>query len=446
MLIIYQKYRIIFLGIAGVLTITIVTFLQVSCTSNTILQPETMEPIVHTNKTIPESTTVLESPFKNIIAFIRWNSVHPERFPLQQKYAPFFHTLHFSMPGYIEDPALGPLYQNLTHDSWSDSYISYLQTARTMQFILDGPPESPEADIDGILHFHFDAWINPMDFEGENFKNIWITEINEKSSPGPVFECMKDSSRYSNWWPIDPNHPEGNRQVASKKATAVLANFNLGYVVDPEEFCTGWSDIYFIPRRFFADWIFLAKLFAGFRVFEQLAIPTINHIIDQSRRDQPTRSILTRTGDCWGSCCHPPADAHDVLFHRCGHRISYTDPNTTVIDTHFGRLDKEASKLGSPLETPDWKFLRDNATSLGMFKPSIAEALAPSEPPSNLPLDSPLNTKKLTPEAPHVDAHGDIITGPSLTEEEVDAAYEEMNQLAAEQIANSGKGAKNDAY
>jgi hypothetical protein len=411
-------------------------------TINAKIESETVE-LLATSEIIEEPVTVLESPFKNTLAFIRWNSDHPERFPLQQKYAPFFHTLHFSMPGYIKDPALGPLYHNLTHDSWADTYIMYQQTARTMQFILDGPPGSPESDIDGILHFHFDAWINPMDFEGENFENIWITEINEKNSPGPVFECMKDNSRYPNWWPIDPNNPQGNRQLQSQKATSVLSKYDLGYNVDPDEFCTGWSDIYFIPRRFFADWIYLAKVFAGFRVFEQIAISTINHIIDQSRRDRPTRSILTRTGDCWGSCCHPPADVQDVIFHRCGHRISYTDPNSTVIDTHFNRLDRDASKLGLPLETPLWKTIRQNATAFGMFKPSVVNALAPPKPLSTLPLDSPLNTEKVTPEAPHVDANGEVIVPPSATQEEVDAAYEEMNRLAVEQILNSNKVSHN---
>lgn len=106
--------------------------------------PEVGEPFLETPK------KNLESPFKNTLGFVRWNSEAPESMPLLRNYAPFFHDLHFSMPNYIKDEELDAKYHNITHDSYEDPSTIYMQLSRTMQLILD----SPESDIDGLLYFH----------------------------------------------------------------------------------------------------------------------------------------------------------------------------------------------------------------------------------------------------------------------------------------------------
>jgi hypothetical protein len=88
------------------------------------------------------------------MAMVRWNSDHAERIPYIQKYKPLFHTLHLSMPNLLEDEDVPRDFHNLTHDSWHNSMIPYVQVARTMQLILDSPANSSSVDIEGLLFFH----------------------------------------------------------------------------------------------------------------------------------------------------------------------------------------------------------------------------------------------------------------------------------------------------
>lgn len=288
--------------------------------------------------TSPSGSPILTSPFKNTLAMIRWNSDHPERMPLLQKYAPFFHDVHFSMPGYVKGQ---PDFHNLTHDSYEISEYIYMQIANTMQLILDAPAGSPTSEIDGLLYYHFDAWIDPLAYAGSNMHNIWFPDVVDQAPPsggGPRFECMTDTAKY-NWWGWGQKFHH-----ASLAASAVVDHFDMDYKVNTEEWCVGWTDIYYIPRRFFADYIFLSSIFGGFSTFHEVAVPTIVHIIDESRRRHPTRGVIDRFGDCWGSCCASNPDAHDVLWNRCGHRLDYLNEQVTA--THYDRLDAQAAMLG----------------------------------------------------------------------------------------------------
>jgi hypothetical protein len=121
----------------------------------------------------------------------------------------------------------------------------------------------------------------------------------------------------------------------------------MDFVVNPSEWCVGWTDIYYIPRRFFKDYIFLAEIFGGFETFHEVAVPTIVHIIDESRRMHPFIPVTDRFGDCWGSCCDGDPSELDVLWHRCGHRLDYL--NDAVIAAHYTRLENEAKAIGEPL-------------------------------------------------------------------------------------------------
>jgi hypothetical protein len=59
-----------------------------------------------------------------------------------------------------------------------------------------------------------------------------------------------------------------------------------------------WSDIYYIPRHFFAEFIELSEIFLAVPVFHEIAIPTILHIIDKTHENRPSQSLITRIGDC----------------------------------------------------------------------------------------------------------------------------------------------------
>jgi hypothetical protein len=176
--------------------------------------------------TLELSDTILESPFKNTLAYVRWNTYHPERAPALELYAPFFHTLHFSMPDHPrEESFYGP---TITHDSWGWAGVSYQAVADTMQLILDAPDDSRGSDINGLMFYHFDAWIDPMRFADENFENIWFPD-----SEDPKFECFQNETIYTRLgW-------NSSLQAASVRATKSLENSNLGYVVDSNEFCVG---------------------------------------------------------------------------------------------------------------------------------------------------------------------------------------------------------------
>ncbi|RFU28397.1 hypothetical protein B7463_g7933, partial [Scytalidium lignicola] len=348
---------------------------------------------------------ILTSPFANTLAMIRWNSNHPERMPLLAKYGPFFHDVHFSMPDYVKDKPKD--FHNLTHDSSKDTFHIYLQVAKTMQFILDAPADSKTAEIDSLLFFHFDAWIDPLAFNGANMHNIWFPDVFDVAPPaggGPRFFCTNNTKAY-NWWGINDR-----LHHASLAASAVVDHFDLDYVVDTSKWCTGWSDIYYIPKRFFADFIFLSSIFGGFSVFHEIAVPTIVHIIDESRRRHPTHGVLDHISDCWGSCCasHPPAD--EIISRRCGHRLDYREDVTMI---HFNRLDAQATMLGDPISDIQYANLDDQK---GAFSAETLNAISIDKGPAK---DA-------------ADPKGDV--------KAVESADRQMNDLAKQREKNIAAG------
>ncbi|OHE99032.1 hypothetical protein CORC01_05722 [Colletotrichum orchidophilum] len=277
------------------------------------------------------------SPFSNTLAMIRWNAKRMERVPLLMKYKPFYHTVHISMPEMIEDKPED--YHNLTHSQYSQFETIYLQVARTMKLILDEQP-----DIEGLMYFHFDSWIDPMAWVDENRQSIWFpTSHNTRQydGNGPRYMCMTDWQTYPQWWRWSEKWNEKTVAVNGE-----ILRMNRGYTIKEDEFCVGWSDIFYIPRRFFADFIFLAHVFGCADVFHEVAIPTMLNIIDRSRRSEAAKfqPVIDRIGDCWGGCCDDSATAHDVKWTRCGHRLNYL--NQEVIDAHYNRLDEQTAWLG----------------------------------------------------------------------------------------------------
>lgn len=157
------------------------------------------------------------------MAYVRWNSKHPERISdIREGYEPFFHTVHYSMP-FIETDTTDFL--NMTHDSWDDAFYGYTAVKNTMQEILD----ADNSTIDGMLFFHFDAWIDPMGFAEMNFDKIWFPD-----SADPKYLCMNDTARYGDWWGWGRH-----LQDAALEAARLVKELHPEYVVDPKEWCTG---------------------------------------------------------------------------------------------------------------------------------------------------------------------------------------------------------------
>ncbi|KAK2624938.1 hypothetical protein QTJ16_005307 [Diplocarpon rosae] len=298
----------------------------------------------------PAEIDTLHSPFNSTIAFVRWNSHHEERVPLIKKYEPFFHTLHFSMPSYIDSP-LKTEFQNLTHDNWGDGLFPYVQIARTMRYILDQPKNESlpsnqsAADITGLFNFHFDAWVNPMDFAEEDYTKMWmaISRHGDGIGGGPTFVCMTKRERFGGWQGLLGDR---NWHYALLHALSDLEAAGTDFRFNPREWCVGWSDVYYIPRHLWTDYIYLATIFGSRGVFHELAIPTIIHIIDQTRRQRELSSIVNWLGDCYGGCCSEGATLDDLLEHRCGHKLNYLG-DQNIVATHFQRIDYAASLLGT---------------------------------------------------------------------------------------------------
>jgi len=105
-----------------------------------------------------------------------------------------------------------------------------------------------------------------------------------------------------------------------------------------------WADIFYVPRRFFADFIALSDIFHAVPVFLEIGVATMLHIIDQTYREHPSRSVITRLGDCWGGCCASYPRSEDVLWNRCGHKFDFATQD--IVDVIFGHLEESRVELG----------------------------------------------------------------------------------------------------
>ncbi|CAF1493210.1 unnamed protein product [Adineta ricciae] len=249
-----------------------------------------------------KNTNKIMSPFQHTLGFIRWNSLHPERIPVMEKYRPFFAELHYSMPNYT-------LKTNLTADGWAPYKDVYKVVGDTMNIILRQYP-----NIKGLLYFHFDAWLHPFRFDDMNFRKIWFPD-----SMTPPFKCVTDTIGWK-WWAWNDRYD----RIAKNATKNVAKKYSKRYIVQENVFCGGWSDIYYIPREFFRDYITLGNVFYEAGSFHEVAIPTMINIIDLTYRLTPYHSVVTRLGDCWGDCCTNGAKPEDVKRKRCGHRIDLT--------------------------------------------------------------------------------------------------------------------------
>lgn len=224
---------------------------------------------------------------------------------------------------------------NITHDYWNNGEMPYPPVTATVQLLLDDPDS---ADIEGILWYHFDTWIEPLSFTGMDFEKIWQLDSND----GPPFQCMTNP-KLVEWWPW----VQWGKQDAVREASHLIKERYPEYMLDPEEFCASWADMYYLPRKYFADFVRLSTIYAETDSYHEIAIPTMFHIIDQTYRAHPSLTVLYHWADCWGNCCKDNPSTYDVLRKRCGHKLNYLDPNVT--NTFYERLDENALLLGMPL-------------------------------------------------------------------------------------------------
>ena len=215
-------------GVAAATTMTLVIISMLTMwdarNSAMLLQDDAASQTPLLNATEPV-VPVLESPFKNTMAYVRWNSKHEERIPLiKNGYEPFFHTMHYSMPKLMGE-GQGD-FVNLTHDAWEDGYWGYKAVKNTMKVILN---ETTEEEISGMMFFHFDVWLDPMAWGEMDFDKIWFPD-----SEDPKYRCMNNTKRYSEWWGWGQGFHEKSLQ-----ATRLVDAMHSKYEVNPEEWCVG---------------------------------------------------------------------------------------------------------------------------------------------------------------------------------------------------------------
>ena len=305
---------------------------------------------VKPQNTAPDVPTV-ESPFKNSLAYIRWNHYQPERIPTLKKFKPFFKAVHISMPNYKkkEGKLRKNYYTNINGSNSHDLLHPYVDVARTMQLVLDAPPGTTESSIDGLFFFHFDAWIYPLRFNPDDMHRIWFLDSTVKLK----WECMTTTSGDS-WWHWPKFNTSMRAKAAIHDATADL-HHDVKARINPGEFCRGWSDIYWIPRHYFEDYIRLSKHFYKYKVFHEVALPTMIHMIDLMRRTdvEEDHEVVYHLSDCFGGCCDKSTTAHDLMWRRCGHKLDLRDQELS--DVFYNRLDANAKTLGKPLWDPTKK-------------------------------------------------------------------------------------------
>lgn len=205
-------------GVATTMTLIVISMLAAWDARNTDRDNNGL------NSNLPTGP-VLESPFKNTMAYVRWNSKYDERIPLiKNGYEDFFHTMHYSMPKLMGDE--GKDFVNLTHDGWEDAFWGYKAVKNTMKIILN---ETTEEEIGGMLFFHFDVWVDPLGFADMDFNKMWFPD-----SEDPKFLCMKKTERYPEWW----GWGQGFHEKALQ-GLQLVGNMRNKYEIDADEWCTG---------------------------------------------------------------------------------------------------------------------------------------------------------------------------------------------------------------
>jgi len=145
---------------------------------------------------VPVIQDVVTSPFKNTIAFIRVNHDLPQREQLvRDAYSPFFHTVHVSMPSDEKKHGNHAITETTPErDYWNDGFLPYPPVRELLNLLLEQEQAdaqsnitSEKGSIEGILYFHFDAWVEPLSFQNMPMDNIWALNSGDMLK----YKCMR---------------------------------------------------------------------------------------------------------------------------------------------------------------------------------------------------------------------------------------------------------------
>lgn len=234
--------------------------------------------------------TPWETPFKDTVLVLRWNSQRPDHDKLRTDYSPFFHTVHMSIPNSLADQE--PSFYNATHDQFPTAETAYVQLAHLMQYLLD-----EKAHVSGLIYTPIDDWIHPQAWPTSQFDRPWLLDFGEPAAHGARLGgahlvCMNASDRgvRDDWWWWTP------ADLPSTDLLTKLSGGNVGYGVQAGEWCVGGADAYYVPRRFFNDFAFMAGTLSRAGVPHSVALPTMLHAIDQNWSGGGKGTLLERVG------------------------------------------------------------------------------------------------------------------------------------------------------
>lgn len=184
------------------------------------------QPIVPVANFTAPAMPVIESPFKDVAAFIRLNHDLPKRIEtLNEGYGPFFHSIHYSMPS--ENHLANET--NLQRDYLVDSFLPYPSMIEYLKLLL---ADSSYDEVKGVLFYHFDAWIAPLGFADMDFNNLWV--LDNPDAPGYI--CQTEMKRLTGWMWFQPPYEWQNK---AKEASSIVDKWFDSYKVNPEEYCAG---------------------------------------------------------------------------------------------------------------------------------------------------------------------------------------------------------------
>lgn len=96
-------------------------------------------------------------------------------------------------------------------------------------------------------------------------------------------------------------------------------------------FCEGWSDMFYVPKRWFESYLKIANVFKNHNFPFDGAAPSILNFLLMHYPDTGVEFI----DDCTGGCC-ASFGPETIRRTKCGHKLNLAVPEQ--VEAHFGRL------------------------------------------------------------------------------------------------------------
>jgi hypothetical protein len=244
---------------------------------------------------------VTSGPFKNTIAFITIKNELPEigmALKLKQAYGSSFQTVFVDVPS-----------------GKQSNSVDYMPVYSIVKLIANSASFSK---IDGIFYFQSDSWINTPRFEKADFTKIWTLGRGR---------CRRPNSE-SAWVSREVVDTDKEKELieANKEAVYIAPYLN----IDEHSLCSGQPDMYFLPRKYFGDFLYLASTYGDRQtpVDPALALPTIWNIIERyhspHRSGQYFRNEPVILPDLL-NCRNMSSSMDDMLQAKCGHSVDLSE-------------------------------------------------------------------------------------------------------------------------